>query len=275
MNGGVILLRLRLADLQQWVYNHRLFLWIIIFLSSLATILVIVGEELWSTPDLLEDTALSFQYKVLNTNSIIFLTRLILAALGVVVLLICLFFPVFRLGKEGIQWTKEMEEELVRYSGKITGEEVEELISEEAVRWSLVHRWLLPNVWKGRGRPDFLRELLATIWEAFPHHQISLTLIGRDRSRVAILHPLLLELAEDELALDKESIGFGLDFSEGKKLLLTVHSRELKGFSSIDRIFLAVLGEIFSQEVMDGGVTLMELLASFQQVTLTPASEGV
>lgn len=275
MSGGVILLRLRLADLQQWVYNHRLFLWIVIFLLSLATILAIVGEELWSAPDLLENTALSFQYKVLNTNSIIFLTRLLLAALGVVVLLICLFFPVFRLGKEGIQWTKEMEEELVRYSGEITGEEVEELINEEAVRWSLVHRWLLPNVWKGRGRPDFLRELLATIWEAFPHHQISLTLIGRDRSRVAILHPLLLELAEDESALDKESIGFGLDFTDGEKLLLAVHSREVEGFSSIDRIFLAVLGEIFSQEVMDGGVTLMELLASFEQVTLTPAPDGV
>lgn len=270
------MIRLRGKDFQLWVYNHRLFLWVVIFLSSLATILILTGEELWISPELLENIMLPLQYKLLNSTPLIFLARIILIAVGVVIMMICLLFPLFRLGKEGIQWTAEMEEELARYSGEIAGEEVEELVREESRRWSLIHRWILLESGKDLIEVEYLRELLATIWEAFPLHRISLTVAERDQPRIAALHPLLPGLIqEDQVSKGEEGIGFGINFPEGKQLLLIVYARQAEGFSSIDRIFLVVLGEIFSKETSDRQKKLSELLRPFEKVTLTPTLFGV
>lgn len=267
---------MRLINFQRWINRNRLVLWWAIFIPLLLLILTLSGADLRIPQEVLDNTNLSFQYKVLNSAYIIIMARMILLAVGVVVLLICLFFPSFRLSKRGIHW-KEFEAELTNVSGEIAAEEVREIIEEESVRWSLINHWLQMSDWEIPDASDLLRELLNTVWEAFPNRRISLSVIDNEGRR-AVLHPLLPRLIREIADPRKQgvtAIGFGLSFPEDVYLFLSVYPGQPDGFSRIDDNFIMILGEIFSREVAARSLSYRDLLAHFQLVPLTLGPENV
>ena len=63
-------------------------------------------------------------------------------------------------------------------------------MQEEGLRWSLILRWLKIEEWGEFETPLLLRELLATLWEAFPAQKIAVTLINPE-GNWGLSHPLL------------------------------------------------------------------------------------
>jgi hypothetical protein len=267
---GVRNLNFKQINFQQWFTRNRLWLWWTIYIPLVVMILILNYKQLNLSGNDLGNFIISPQYKIFNSALIIVLARVIVVAVGVVVLLICLFFPYFRVSKEGIQWTKEFEEELAEVSGEIAGEEISGLVKEESFRWSLVYGWLKLEE-RELLEPQFLlRELLATMWEAFPKQKISLSLINEGQ-KWSIYHPLLVKLIVPESAnmLENETtFGLKLQFKKNTQLLLHVYS-EPDGFSQIDEKFILILGEIFLLTVMKQGYTAEELLTYFDRVPLT------
>ena len=165
---------LRLKALQEWISHNRLILWWLIFVPLLMLIIIFNWKHLTISPGILGNEHLSFQYKLFNSMTLIFIARICLITIGLLVVMICLFFPVIRLGKEGVQWTKEMEE-LAEVSEKITGEAISDLIKEETMRWTLIYGWFKIRD-QAQTEPDFLlREILATVWAAFPESKLNLS----------------------------------------------------------------------------------------------------
>ena len=160
-------------------------------------------------------------------------------AIGAVVILVCLLFPLFRVSKEGVQWTKELEEELTNFSGEVTGEEINDFIKEESLRWSLVYQWLkMTNA--GRLQPQFLlSELLTTIWDVYPAKKVSLILSEQDQ-KWGIVHPLLVKLEPVNLHEIDIIFGIKLKFGEQTYLLLHVYG-EPESLSLIDEKFIFAL----------------------------------
>ncbi len=262
---------MRIANLQQWLTRNRLLLWWLIFLPLLALILL-CNQSLFKIPSqLLNDSLLSFQYKIFNAPTLIIVARIALIAVGLVVILICLLFPLFRVGKEGVQWTKELEEELARASGEITGEEIENLIREESFRWSLIHGWIKLKEPEPQDAHLLLRELTATIWEAFPDYKISICLI-KGRNSWGITHLLLPRLVLGEAIAtleDERTFGLQLPLENDEYLLLRIYTSYPEGFSQIDEKFILVLGEAFLQKVLSSGIGSEQLLAYYDRIPLT------
>jgi hypothetical protein len=263
-------LRIWAANFQGWLGKNRLWLWWSIYIPLLTGILFLNSKQLNLPVEDLKNLILSPQYKIFNSSLIIVLARVVVVAAGVVALMVCLFFPYFRVSKEGVQWTEELEEELARVSGEVTGEEIGGLIKEESFRWSLIYGWLKLEGREVLEAQFLIRELLATIWEAFPNQKISLTAINHDE-RWGIFHPLLTKLviAENPHLLDDETtFGLKLQFQKDSQLLLHVYS-EIEGFSQIDEKFILILGEIFLLIVIKQGYVLEELLTYFDRISLT------
>ncbi len=218
----------------------------------------------------LSNFILSPKYKIFNSPLIIILGRIVLVALGTVILLICVFFPYFNVSKEGIQWTKEFQEQLTEVSGEIAGEEIEEIVKEEVMRWSLVMQWLKMLEWEIPDKSMLLRELLATFWVAFPTYQIALTLLN-DQGKWGISHPLLPKLIVSEnkgVRAPESSFGINLHIGKDVHLLLHVDS-QADELSPVDEKSILVLGEIFVKRAMQEGCMMEELLAFFEKVPLT------
>lgn len=239
------------------------------FLPGMA-VLLILGRDLFHVPALhLNNTWLSFQFKVLNTVPLIILARLVLAAVGIVILLICFLFPILRVSKEGVQWTKELGEELANASGEITAEEIGHLVGRETLRWSLIYGWLRQREQEEANPHLLLREFLANIGETFSDCRLSLT--WRDgKSQWTVLHPLLSRLVREEaqtLISEERSFGLRLELGSGNELVLRIYSNDPAGFSQMDERFLTVLGEVFLQEVVRGGFSGSELLTYFQKTS--------
>ncbi|MGE5581890.1 MAG: hypothetical protein ACM3X9_05055 [Bacillota bacterium] len=257
-------------NLESWLAKNRLFLWWLVYIPLMAVILIINRKQLGLTVNDLSNLLISPQYKIFNSALIIVLTRVTLVAVGIVIILVCLLFPLFRISKEGVQWTKELEEELAEVSGQITGEEISGLVKEESLRWSLIHGWLKLEE-NRRLEPELLlRELLGTLWDAFPNQKISLTQVERER-KWGLFHPLLakLTLAEPGNIYEEDtSFSLKLEFSDTSQLLLHVYS-DSGGFSPIDEKFIMVLGEIFLREVKSKAFTTEALSAYFERVPLT------
>jgi hypothetical protein len=258
------------ARFQLWLTKNRLWLWWAIYIPLVVLIIIFNWEQLNLPSNDLSNLGISPQYKIFNSVLIIVLARVTLVAIGVVLIMICLFFPFFRVSRGGVQWTKEFEEELAEVSGEIAGEEIGGLVKEESFRWSLVYGWLKLGE-RELLEPQFLlRELLATIWEAFPNQRISLSFIN-DGQSWGIFHPLLSKLVVAEnmnMLEDETTFGLNLRFLKGIQLLLHVYS-DPEGFSQIDEKFILILGEIFLLTVMKQGYAPEELLTYFDRVPLT------
>lgn len=269
---------MRIANLQHWLTKYRMLLWWLLFLPLLTLILILNWNLLNIPVKVLNDTLLGFQYKIFNSAVLIIVIRIALVAVSLVIIMICLFFPLFRIGKEGVQWTKELEEELVKASGEIAGEEIENLIKDESIRWSLIHGWIKL---KEPGQPEvhlLLRELLATIWEAFPDGKLSICLLN-GKGCQGITHPLLTRLILGEAVPwldDERAYGLQLQFAGESRLLLHIYTSYPEGFSQIDEKFILVLGEVFLQKTIKSGVTPEQLLTDFEQIPLTmQTADGV
>jgi len=262
---------MRIANLQRWLTQYRMLLWWILFLPLMALILIFNWNLLNIPVKVLNDTVLGFQYKIFNSAVLIIVIRIALVAVSLVIIMICLFFPLFRVGKEGVQWTKELEDELVKASGEIAGEEIENLIKDESFRWSLIHDWIKL---KEPGLQEvhlLLRELLATIWEVFPDCKLSLCLLNGKNCH-GITHPLLTRLILGEAVPwldDDRAYGLQLLFAGEERLLLHIYTGYPEGFCQIDEKFILILGEVFLQKIIKSGVTPEQLLADFDQSPLT------
>lgn len=261
----------KIVNLQQWLTRNRILLWWLLFLPLLASILIYNRNLLNIPSQIINDSLLSFQYKIFNSAVIIIVLRVALVAVSLVIIMVCLFFPLFRVSKGGVQWTKELEEELVKASGEIAGEEIDNLIRDQAFRWSLIHNWVKLKEPAAGDAHLLLRELLATIWEGFPNCKISLCRVD-GRNNWGITHPLLTRLILDEaiMALDDErTYGLQLQVAGEEYLLLRIYTGYPEGFSQIDEKFMLVLGEIYLQKVIRSGAAPEQLLAHFDQIPLT------
>ncbi|HBF38711.1 MAG TPA: hypothetical protein DDW50_15510, partial [Firmicutes bacterium] len=255
--------------------KNRLWLWWAIYIPLVAGILFFNMKHLDLPGNELSNFILSPQYKIFNSPLIIVLGRIVTVALGAVILLVCLLFPYFNISKGGVQWTKEFQEELTEASGEITGEEIEELVQEEGLRWSLILRWLKIEEWEAFKIPFLLRELLASFWEAFPALKIAITLINPE-GNWGLAHSLLsrLVVAENANSLAPEK-AFGMKLQLGKGIHLLFHIfLEQDGFSSIDEKFILALGEIFVKMMMKQEATVDELLTYFERISLTIPTMG-
>lgn len=261
----------KIVNMQQWLTKNRMLLWGLIFLPLLLLI-VFLNRSLFDLPSqLLNNPDVSFQYKVANNAIVIILARIAAIAMGLVIIMICLFFPVFRVGKEGVQWTKELEEELVKASGEIAGEEIDNLIKDESFRWTLIHNWVKLKEPQPQDSHLLLRELLATLWEGFPNCKISLCRTN-GKNNWGITHPLLNRLFLDDAITalnDERTFGLQLQVAGEEYLLLRIHTGYPEGFSQIDEKFILVLGDIYLQKVSESGATPEQLLAHFDQIPLT------
>lgn len=254
----------------RWVRKNPLILWWLIFLPLLLLILFTSWEHLTAP---LEAGAVppGFLPSLFFSYPLIVLARVVLVAVGVVLIMICLFFPLFRIGKEGVQWSREQEEELARVTGEITGAEVEELIQREALRWSIIHRWLHFCGAKEAASGMSLRELVATIGEAFPAERLSI--LVEEKGKVYTLqHPLLPKLVPIDPAV-AETFGVKLSFGPDFALFIYLYAADPAGFSLIDEQFMLILCEIFGRGVQQSKVDLATLAAYFELID-NPAADG-
>jgi hypothetical protein len=170
-----------------------------------------------------------------------------------------------------VQWTKELEEELARASEQITGEEIENLIRDESFRWSLIHGWIKLKEPEPLDAHLLLRELMATIWEAFPDYKLSICFTNKKNSW-GITHSLLPKLILGEAVIsleDERTYGLQLSFANDEYLLLRIYTNYPEGFSQIDEKFILALGEVFLQKVIQSGVEPELLLAYYDRIPLS------
>src|SRR5690554_4918961 len=96
------------AHFQRWVTRNRMLLWWAVFLPLMLAILLSSWDHL-TVPVVVEVTKDSFWALLFQSSTLIASARVVMVALGVVIIMICLFFPALRVGKEGVYWTKEKE----------------------------------------------------------------------------------------------------------------------------------------------------------------------
>lgn len=262
----------RLMAFHRWVTKNPLYLWWLIFLPLILVIIITSWEQL--TVPMADTAKLSgFIPQLVQSSTLVVLARIVLVAIGLVIIMICLFFPLFRVGKEGVQWTREQEEEITQASAEIIGAEVEELIRQESFRWSIVQAWLrfgtvqegMPMIW--------LRDLVATIMEAFPKEQLSI-ILQAEENYYTLQHPLLPKLVPADSGLD-EAFGLKLRFRPDYALYFYLYTDEVGGFSAIDEQFLLILCEIFGGKAQAAGVTWTELVAYFELVNNPMDGSGI
>ena len=254
----------------RWLRKNPIYLWWLIFLPLMLLILLTSWEHL-TVP--LQDgiSPPSFLAGLFQSFTLVVLARVVLVAVGVVIIMICLFFPLFRVSKEGVQWSREQEEELARVTGEITGAEVEDLIRKEALRWSLIHRWFHFVAAKEAAPSVWLREMVAMIGEAFPEERYSI-LLYREGKVYTLGHPLLPKLvAPDQTVV--ETLGIKLSFDHDYALYFYLYSVDPVGFSTVDEDFLLILWEIFGREVQLSKVDPVELVAYFELV-INPTADA-
>lgn len=260
-------------NLHAWIDRNRLLLWWALFLPIFMIILFLNWNELQVLPEAPEDPSFSFFDKAFGSRPLVMLARVALLAAGVVVIMIAVFFPAFRVGSKGIQWSRELEEEVARASGEVTAEEIEELVREESLRWATIYRWL--KLREQEQEPSTLmRELPLTIREFFPGRRLSLSL-EEDGRRWALLHPLWPWLIPERVTAPEETVlGLNLPLDSKTHLFLVIY-RGTDGFSTVDEGFLLVLGEVFLYLLEEEDFALDQTEVFFQRVSLTEKPAGV
>ncbi len=265
-------MRWKIAYFQQWVTKNRMLLWWAVFLPLLLTILITSWEHL-TVPVAVEKAPAGFWPALFQSAPLITLARVVIVALGVVVIMICLFFPALRVGKSGVHWTKEKEEELTRATGEIIGAEVEALVAEETRRWSLVYKWLRLPAMKRLTAVALFRELVAVLGETFPGMKMKISLqIGADEYTVR--HPLLPRLVEEEIT-GKETFGVRLSFNPELSLLFFLESGEPGGLSTLDENFILTLCAVFLREARPEELSLPALEAHFELINNRKSGEVI
>lgn len=262
-----------LAYFHRWVRKNPLILWWLIFLPLLLMILYTSWEHL-TAPLAVENNLPGFWLNLFHSFPLVVLARIVLVAVGLVLIMICLFFPLFRVSKEGVQWSREQEEEIARVTGEITGAEVEELIQQETFRWSIILRWLRFYGSKEVASAVGLRELVATIGEAFPAERFSILLEHRKKV-FALQHRLLPRLVLPDQEDMAEAFGVKLSFGTDYALYLYLYAADPAGFSPIDEQFMLVLCEIFGRGVQQMNVDPTELAAYFELIDNPAAGVGI
>ncbi|HEY8392983.1 MAG TPA: hypothetical protein VIL83_09695 [Capillibacterium sp.] len=254
----------------RWVQKNPLYLWWLIFLPLMLLILFSSWEQL-TVPVEPQPEPAGFLGQLFQSVTLVVLSRVVLVAVGVVLIMICLFFPLFRVGKEGVQWSREQEEEIARVTGEITGAEVEALVRQEAHRWSLIHRWLR---FCGRGGTPAagLWELIATIGEVFPGECLSILWQQGDKV-YTLRHPLLPKLVPPDRR--EATLGVKLSFGPEEAFYFYLYTTEPVGFSTIDEEFILILCELFGWQAQGAGVTPAELIAPFERVDNSTAGSGI
>jgi len=268
---GVEKVKLFFKNWQKWISHNRLLVWWLVFIPLILVILFLTWGQLRVTSTELANPVLSLQYKIFNSAPLIMIARVVLIAIGLVIIMICLLFPILQVSKEGVQWSKELEDELTRASSEITGEEISHLVDEEAARWLLVYGWIKQCNSEKIEKNFLMREFLSTVWEAFNDYRISLSLVNHE-GRWALIHPLLPRLIpEDQTAEydDETTLRLQLHLNEDVLIYLYIYAEEGEGFSIIDERFMLVLGEIFFQEALHGHTSVVELLTYFDRILLT------
>jgi hypothetical protein len=261
-----------LAYFHRWVRKNPLILWWLIFLPLLLVILHTSWEHL-TLPLEVEPGPPSFWPNLFYSFPLIVLARIVLVAVGLVIIMICLFFPLFRVSKEGVQWSREQEEEIARVTGEITGAEVEELIQQETFRWSIILRWLRFCGTKEAASAVGLRELVATISEAFPTERLSI-LLEHKKKVYALQHRLLPKLVPPDPTI-METFGVKLSFGSDYALYLYLYVTDPAGFSPIDEQFILALCEIFGRGVQQMKIGPSELAAYFELIDNPAAGVGI
>lgn len=273
---------LRIVSLQKWMSKNRLIIWWVVFIPLVALVLACNFGGLVPDSADVHNATHSLQFKIFDSVLLIVLARIILVALGVVILMLCLLFPVLQVGKEGIQWTKELENVLTEATSEIAGEEIGELITQEAWRWTLIHGWLRIHRAGDRSavRTDvvsLVRDLLDTVWKAFPSYRLAVCLT-HDKQQWALIHPLLPQLIPKEptnFTANETVIALEMNIAENQVMELTVYPQEQEGFSKIDERFLLVLSEIFTEEAVRSESFYKEILEHFERIPLTTEAGDV
>jgi len=237
---------------------------LLILLSSWEHLAVPVGATT-ETP--------GFVGQLFQSMTLVVLARVVLVAVGIVIIMICLFFPFFRVGKEGVQWSREQEEEIARVTGEITGAEVEALIRQETLRWSLIHRWLRFCGRKEAASTVGLRELIITIGQAFPDERLSI-LWQQGKKVYTLRHPLLPRLVPPDRG-EAGILGVKLSFGPEEAFYFYLYAADPVGFSTIDEEFVLILCEIFGRQTQAAGTTPAELIACFELVDNPTAGSGI
>ena len=127
------------GPINNWVWRNRLFLWWLLIFPCFAVALPLLSGAAGGFGRVAREDG-AFLAKVLNNAPLIFLYRLVALAVALVLLLICLFFPVMRVSSEGVSWTQEIEEKLVDFAGQAAADEVAMLVEEENRRWQALRR---------------------------------------------------------------------------------------------------------------------------------------
>ena len=158
-------------------------------------------------------------------------------------------------------------------TGEITGAEVEDLIQQETFRWSVILRWLRFCGAKTAASAVGLRELVATIGEAFPAERLSILLEHEEKVYV-LQHRLLPKLVPPGPTI-AEAFGIKLSFGPGYALYLYLYAADPAGFSPIDEQFVLILCEIFGRGVQQRNVAPTELAAYFELIDNPAAGVGI
>ena len=176
------------GPINNWVWRNRLFLWwlLIIPLFCLLLYLYYPGLRVDLAVVAREDGA--FLAKVLNNAPLIFLYRLVALAVALVLLLICLFFPVMRVSSEGVSWTQEIEEKLVDFAGQAAADEVAMLVEEENRRWQALQYWVHLEPSRVEMAVAF-QELLFVLCEIFSGDVMVVQMVKEGR-RYTLAHPV-------------------------------------------------------------------------------------
>lgn len=248
---------------QRWVTKNRMLLWWTVFLPLMLTILFFSWDHL-TVPVSAGETKDSFVEALFQSMPLIVLARVVVVALGIVVIMICLFFPAFRVGKEGVYWTREKEEELTQATGEIIGAEVGALVAEENHRWSLVYKWLRLADTREITPAVLFRELVATLGETFPKAKMRIT-IQVENQEYIVLHPLLPRLVGQELT-SEEAFGVKLSFNPEISLVLYLEPGEPGSLSMLDENFILTLCAVFLREARQEEFSPLALEAYFELI---------
>lgn len=265
--------RVDLKQFNHWIGRHRLLVWWLIWVPLFLLMVSLSVEHLKLTQAILGNDKLSLWYKVLNTTPIIILLRLVVLGFGLALLLICLFFPVLRVGSEGVSWNLESYEEVTKLAGEAAGEEVELIVGQEIRRWQQIQSWL--PLEPGHFQPSvFLGEFLQMLHHIYFEDRIFL-ITHQENGIFSMGHPFLQFLTGTTIeARDNRQIEF-VFFLGQEEWLIAVRTDQPEGYSDLDQAFFTTVGTVFVHALTETGLkALFPELSGFTAHPINPPPKG-
>jgi hypothetical protein len=260
-----------LRNLNEWFSRNRLIVWWILWVPLFLLILVLSWHGLNLSVETLDNVEISLWYKVLNAAPILNLLRLVALGFGLALLLVCLFFPLLRVGTQGVSWNLESYEEVAKLAGEAAGEEVELLVAEETRRWRTIQNWL--QLQPETLQPSaFFWEFLFVLHDVFLDDEIHL-LVHRNGGKYRVTHPFLAFLSDREVTEEDRQIQI-IFFLGQEEWLMTICTEKPEGYSPLDQEFLSSAGAVFAQAVYKmGRKELFPELAGFEAVEVNQSPD--